>query len=516
MAQKARTARLVTLALATGTLVAMTSTAGAASTTTTATDLVAKAQGAAVTITINVPTALQGALGTAQLVQKISFTDGNVLTSDLSQVAATATVGKGNIKLAGQDISALLDKTAKATLANPTAQDSVLSYSKPLGLPVDLGVGTVSSLVSSPTATVKGTLSKSKSELVGLTIGNLVTIPSLVNNVINPVTNVVNNQLSNASGTVSSTVNTVTNTLVDITNTADGATTAAGVKVTPTVKAAAETLAATLQSTLDQLAGLTDLLAGLSATNLNTVELHTLLSSHEITRNGNAVTSHVESSVASIDVLGGMVTVDGLESAATATAGGSAGSASTAVTKPVLHVRVGDALDFVLDQAGIHLAGTLGDKVPASLQSTVNGALSQVTGLVNDVAGISVDYGRVTQSADAQGRFAVADVPGVTLTIDPPLLHGKINTPAGSVALPVKVLEDGKKFIQIALVPAHAEVLAVHSTKNTPNTPIREFSPENPKGPLPHTGGEYGVLFALAGALLTGAAIVRRRRLSEV
>lgn len=507
MAQKARAARLVTLALATGTLVALTSTAGAATTTTTATDLVAKANGASVEITINIPTQLKAVFGTDKLVQKISFTDGNVLTSDLSNVAATANLGKGNIPT----VSSLLDKTAKATLANPTADASLLSVSKPAGLPVDLGVGTLSSLVSSPTATTKGTLSKSKSELVGLTVGNLVTIPSLVNNVVAPVLDVVDTQLSDATGTVSGTVNTVTNTLVDISNTADGATSATGVKVTPTVKAAAETLATTLQSTLDQLAGLTDLLAGLSAKNTNAIELHTLLSSHEVTRNGSAVTASVANSIASIDVLSGLVTVDGLESAASATAGGTAGSASTSVTKPVLHVRVADALDFVLDQTGIHLTGTLGD-VAAPLQPIVNGALTQVSGLVNDLAGISVDYGVVTQTTDPKGRFAVADVPGVTLTIDPPMLHGKI---AGQ-NLPVKVLEDGRKFIQIALVPAHAEVLAMHATKSTPNTPIKEFSPENPTGPLPHTGGEYGVLFALAGALLTGAAIVRRRRLSEV
>lgn len=510
MAQKARAARLVTLALATGTLVALTSTAGAATTTSTATDLVAKAQGASVEITINIPTQLKAVFGTDKLVQKISFTDGNVLTSDLSNVAATANLGKGNIPT----VSSLLDKTAKATLSNPTADASLLSVSKPAGLPIDLGVGTLSSLVSSPTATTKGTLSKSKSELVGLTVGNLVTIPSLAGNVVAPVLDVVDTQLSDAAGTVSGTVNTVTNTLVDIVNANAGGTvnTPAGpVAVTSTVQTAANTLATTLQSTLDQLAGLTDLLAGLSAKNTNAIELHTLLSSHEITRNGSAVTSSVQNSIASIDVLSGLVTVDGLESAASATAGGTAGSASTSVTKPVLHVRVADALDFVLDQTGIHLTGTLGD-VAAPLQPIVNSALTQVSGLVNDLAGISVDYGKVTQTADAQGRFAVADVPGVTLTIDPPILHGKI---AGQ-SLPVKVLEDGRKFIQIALVPAHAEVLAVKTTKSTPNTPIQEFSPENPTGPLPHTGGEYGVILALVGALLTGAAIIRRRRLSEV
>jgi LPXTG-motif cell wall-anchored protein len=512
MAQKARAARLVTLALATGTLVAMTSTAGAASTTTTATDLVAKAQGASVQITLNIPTQIASALNISPtLVQKISFTDGNVLTSDLSGVAATANLGQGNIPA----VSSLLDKTAKATLASPTADASLLAVSKPAGLPVDLGVGTLSSLVSSPVATTKGTLSKSNSELVGLTVGNVVAIPSLANNVISPVTDAITGQLENASGTVAGTVTSVTNTLVDIANTADGQITSTGVAATPTVKAAAETLATTLQSTLDQLGGLTDLINGLAAKNANAVELHTLLSSHEITRNGSSVTSHVENSIASIDVLGGLVTVDGLESAATATAGGTAGSASTDVTKPVLHVKVADAVDFVLDQAGIHLAGDLGKNVPSSLQDTVNGALTTVTGLVNDLAGISVDYGKVSQSADAKGRYAVADVPGVTLTIDPPILHGKLNTPAGAQNLPVKVLEDGKKFLQIALVPAHAEVLAVHSSK-TPNTPIKEFSPENPQGPLPHTGGEYGILFAVGAMLLTGAAIVRRRRFSEV
>ncbi|MDQ1687995.1 MAG: hypothetical protein QOK42_970 [Frankiaceae bacterium] len=510
MAQKARAARLVTLALATGTLVAMTSTAGAAGKTTTATDLVAKAQGASIQITINIPSALAPVFGTDKLVQKISFTDGNVLTSDLANVAATANLGKGNIPA----VSSLLDKTAKATLASPTANASVLSVSKPAGLPVELGVGTLTSLVSSPVATTKGTLSTSKSELVGLTVGNLVTVPSLagdlVNNVLNPVTDALDTQLSNASGTVGATVNSVTNTLVDIANTADGQLSATGVKVTPTVKAAATTLATTLQSTLNQLGGLTDLINGLSAKSLNAVELHTLLSSHEITRNGNSVTSHVENSVASIDVLGGLVTVDGLESAATATAGGTKGSAAAVATKPVLHIHVADALDFVLDQAGIHLTGTLGD-VTAPLQPVVNGALTTVTGLVNDVAGISVDYGKVTTATDkAHGRFAVADVPGVTLTIDPPILHGKL----AGVDLPVKVLADGKKFIQIALVPAHAEVLAVHANK--PATPIKEFSPENPQGPLPHTGGEYGILFAVGAMLLTGAAIVRRRRFSEV
>ena len=491
MAVSGRVGRLTALALATGTIVAASTGVAGASVADTR-QLTADGKGAALIITINLPAAAAGVLGTSQIKQTISLTDGKVSTIGLPSAQTTAILGQGNIPT----VSDLLALSTNAALGGKLED----SKSSPLNINqngIKVNVLPLSSKVGNPT--LEGTLAKSSSAVAHVSVAaplaavNAVTAP--VTAVLDTALGTVNGTASQATGTVAETVNTAIDTL-------NAATQNKGTAVTAPVQAAVDTAVDTLNNTLT---GLTSTLTGLSsATTL--LSLDSITSEQTISRKGAAVTSNVQNTVKNINVLNGLVKVEAVTSEATATAGGTAGTAKAAAAAPVFKVDIANgALTALLDQNGLNVAGTVGSALPADLQSTVNGALNTVNGLLNEVAGVDVAISKGQTFEAPDGTAAAAEIASTVLTVDPPALHGVVAGQSTGVAL----LPADKKFLTLELVSAKAAV--ANRLVAAPQNPT---APEAPKA-LPRTGGSLP-LATLATVILGAALVVRRRRTAQV
>ena len=474
MAVQGRVGRLTALALATGTL--MAAGAGLASPASAASDarqMTADGTGSALTITINLPTAAAAVLGTSQIVQSISLTNGKVSTVGLPMASSSAVLGSGNIPT----VSDLLASSTKAVLG------AKLEDSKPGLLNIDesgikVSVLPLSSKVADPTQ-LNSVLAKSSSAVAHVSISAPIAAAS---SITAPVQDVLDTALSLTSGTNSS-VATVADTLngaIDTLNKSASQTSA----VTAPVQAAVDSLTSTL-------GGLTSTLNGLSATT-NLVSLDAVTSDQTITRKGDVMTSDVVNAIKNLNILGGLVKVNAITSQATATAGGAPGTAKAVTNAPVFKVDIANgALTALLDQNGLNV-NALGAGLPAGLQETVNGAVSQVNGLLNTVAGVNVAIGKGQTVTSPDGTSAVADVATTVLTVDPPVLHT-----AGLLAA-------GVPLVQLKLVSANAAA----TSRLVPAPAAPPVTLTN----LPRTGGQLPLTGAVATVLLGAALVARRRR----
>jgi hypothetical protein len=491
MAVQGRVGRLTALALATGTIVAAsTGVAGASAADNR--QMTATGTGSALKITINLPEAAATVLGTSFIQQTISLTDGKVSTVGLPAAETTAVLGKGNIPA----VSELLAQATQASLGGKL-EDSRNDLPAIDTAGIKATLLPLTSKVADPSKVTNGVLSKSSSAVahIGVTLplsaAKSVTAP--VSAVLDTALNAANGTASTATGAVSSTLNTAIGTL----NSASQDQTA---PLTATAQAAVDGAVASLTGTLNSL---TSTLTGLSgATTL--VSLDSITSDQTISRNGAALTSDVANTVKNINVLNGLVKVEAVTSQATATAGGAPGTAKATTNAPVFKVDVADgALTALLDQNGLNVTSGVTGPLPADLQNTVNGALNTVNGLLNQVAGIDVAIGEGKTTAAPDGTSAAAGVATTVLTVDPEILHGKLNGVSTGVAL----LPADKKFLQLELVSANAAV--ANRVVAAPTTPT--VAPKS----LPRTGGSLPL--GVAATVVLGAALVlRRRRTAEV
>jgi len=280
----------------------------------------------------------------------------------------------------------------------------------------------------------------------------------------------------------------VTDTVNDAIATLNGATQNTAAPVTAPVQAAIDTAVGTLTDTLTDLTGTLDLLT--SATDLVTID--SVISDQTISRKGNAVTSTVSNQVKGINVLNGLVKISAVESAATAIAGGTAGSGSATTKAPVLDVSLGNgALTALVDEKGLNVGGTVGNVLPADLEKTVNGAVDAVTGLLAQQIGLDVQIGKGATSVSPDGTSSAAAVNATTVTLNP-------------IAL-AALMPAGQKFMTLQLVTANAAVGSQLVT--APTTEVSTTTPVS----LPRTGGEMGIA-VLAVSLIGGALVIRRRR----
>ena len=174
--------------------------------------------------------------------------------------------------------------------------------------------------------------------------------------------NQITGTLDGVTGTATGVLGNAVDTLNGITG-QDAPTAAVLATVTNTVS--------TLQSTL------TNLLNQLKTTG-NILDLGVLAADHTVTRNGAAVSAAANSSVANLDVLGGLVHLDAVKSAVKAVAGGVPGSASSSIEPTLLGLSVKDLLTLKLDQNGLS-GQILGNALPAAAQSAVSTALAVST-----------------------------------------------------------------------------------------------------------------------------------------
>jgi hypothetical protein len=261
----------------------------------------------------------------------------------------------------------------------------------------------------------------------------------------------------------------------------DGVTSNASAPVSDATRNAVATLTGTINA----------LLADLNAQVLNISASDTLLdvglveSSQQVTRKAGTVTSQVSNKLVGVDLLGGLVTVEGIESKALASLGNGGASAADA-NATVLRAKVGDLVSLeVADTLRAQLGGTLGQAIPADVVNTVNGALAQVTTLLASTLGLQ-DPSQSQISETSTADEATAKASAAVLVLNPPALN---------LAAPL---------LRIGFVPAEASVKAqsVTSTPVTPTTvPVA----------LPRTGGEEA-LAAVALSLIGGALVIRRRR----
>lgn len=470
------TARLTALAVATGTLVAV-GAAPAGAVAAPENRMTASGTGSALKLTIVLPTALAGGpLGT-RIEQTISLTDGSVSTVTTPLASTTAVLGKGTTPV----LSALLNKTTSATLSGTREQTSSAFEVDQAG--IRLSVLPLVSKVADPTA--DGVLAQSNSGVARVAVSGLA-LPQL-NAVTAPVTTALEAALGTTNATTAAAAGTVTDTVNDAIATLNGATQGQTAPVTAPVQAAIDTAVESLTDTLSSLTGTLDLLT--SATDLVTID--SVISDQTISRKGNAVTSAVSNQVKGINVLNGLVKISAVESAATAVAGGTAGSGSATTKAPVLDVSLGNgALTAIVDEKGLDVGGTVGDVLPADLEGAVNGAVDAVTGLLASTAGLDVQIGKGATSVSPDGTSSAAAVNATTVTINPAAL--------------ASLMPAGEKFMTLQLVTANA---AVGSQLVAPAVQVPTTTPVS----LPRTGGETAIA-VLAVTFLGGALVIRRRR----
>lgn len=239
------------------------------------------------------------------------------------------------------------------------------------------------------------------------------------------------------------------------------------------------------------------LVANLGTTPLVTVDVHDTSQSIAPSANGAQAVSKL--GLVSVNLLGGLLTVDGFSSGATAFANGIRGGAhvTSFANKPIVKVNAADALCAQLSVNGLSLCNAQG--LPASVQKQVNQLLGQLSGELTQV-----------ESTLLKGALTVGLVPGAS--------HVSSDGRTASVTAPSYIVRVGNLLgvtlgsgvsaaVSAAQAPAHHTLVKV---------PAAAPKPQTPAGPtqLPHTGANLGVIGAVALLLLGAAAVIRRRFLS--
>jgi hypothetical protein len=465
-----RGARLTALALATGTLVvAATGQAGAAPVP-VPNVFGGHAQGTAIHIEINLPTAIPTSVpvlgGITQLVQDISFTEGNTakgITPTTTSVAK-AVLGNGNIVA----VSDLLGLKVESSLDGQQS-DSDAILAQDLGL-IKVGVGQIASSVAPDSAT-SGLTSSSSSSLASLRVG-LGSLDLPLKADLTDVVGTLNETVDGAQGSVEDVVNTALGVLDEATNGAA----APVVAQVEAVKQELTSLLDALQNVVGKLSADSDL-----------VRLSLLESTENITRAGSMVTAKATSSVGGLSLLGGLVSVDAVKTESVSSANGTKGAAAADTLTTILGLKVADVLDLKLTSNG--LEGTvLGNQLPDVAKDAVQDVISAVNGVLA-TAGVQIINGQTEQVVDPNGKFARSSSEGVGIVVNP--------------------LKAAKPLVMVQLVPAGTAVNAAHTKTPTKVTPPTIKTPE--KGTHPRTGAELP-LFAVLGTGLAGAALVARRR----
>lgn len=466
-----RGARLTALALATGTLVVAGTGSAGANPVAVPDVFGGTARGTAIHIEINLPTAIPANVpvigGLTSLVQDISFTEGNTAKGVAPKAVsvAKATLGNGNVVV----LSDVLGKKVVSSLDGaPSADDAILAQD--IGL-MKIGVGQIHSNVAPDSATT-GLTSSSSSALTDLHIG----LAGLNLPMKTELTNVLETLNTTVDG-AESTLGTTLDSALDVLNqAADGA---------------AAPVVAQIQAVKQQLISLVDMLrstiGGITA-DTNLVDLGLLKSTENITRAGSMVTAKATSEVVGLNILNGLVKLDGVKTESVSSANGVKGAAAADTLTTIAHLSVADKLDLKLTKDGLS-GSLLGDELPAVAQDAVQTVISTVNGVLA-LAGVQIIQGKTEKSVDPAGKFASSSSEGVGIVVNP--------------------LKAAKPLVLVQLVPAGTAVNAAHSPKN-PQVAVPQIKNPDTTGTMPRTGAELP-LFAILGTGLAGAALVARRR----
>ncbi len=501
MTSNGRVARLTALALATGTLVA--AGAGAASAGTATNDAytagnttsVFGSQGI-ISLEINLPAGIPGVLP-AHIVQDLVVTKSNTRSGTSPAAVSTALLAAGgNVDL----LNTLLGKDfgTTATLTNP---DGVATGPSPVLANV-LGVAGLlqtKAMVRNPN--VDGVISKSTSSVADLQIDGAGVLDAVLKPLLDQVNSVLGPlNFAPASGsaaptetltpTVTNVVNVLAGTLAQATN---GATTPATQPVQDAVKQATDLLdqlLANLNLKLDDVTslGLDDTLLG--------VDL--IQSEQTVTRAAGTVTSTTNNKLVGVNVLGGLIKVDGLVSQAQAAldANGNPVQGLPVTGGKLVVANIADLLTAqVTNKLEVLLGGALGDALPPAVLAQVNSLIATLTALTNDLLGVRFNGSDPAANSNvAEKNRSEQSVSPAVLTVDP------LKNPAAPL-------------LRIKFVPAAASVVRAQSA--APVTQVTIAPPQTVTS-LPRTGANLPLTGAAATALIGLAMVARRRRLAHL
>jgi hypothetical protein len=491
MTSNGRVARLTALALATGTLVAAgAGTAGAASTTTTTYQ--GSGLGQVIALEVNLPVALP-VINSTTLTQGLVATTTNALSGQ-----APAAIGQSMLGVNGTlplNLSNLLDRTVTAELGGKESAGS----DEAAGIPGLLSIGLLQQTSKVTNPNVAGVTSLATSKVADIEL--LGDSTNALNAVLAQLTGLLDVKLpvggTGATGgatealplSIKDVVNLVESNVLDL---AKG-TPAEG--ITEPVKAQLEQLAALIDSIPTVLNGQIKALAKDPA--LLSVDL--IESSQSVVRHASSVSSTTTNKLVGISALGGLVTVDGLTSSATAILGDDLSDATPNAAKgSVLKVNVADLLTVELNNK---LQAILGEGVvPAEVTTVVNELLATVTGTLTELLGVSLTPGATTTNT-ATANTAEAATSAATLAINPTIPG-------------VGPLFD-KPLLVVDFAPAQAKVVKAQAV--VPPTVVNTVGQPaaTPDQALARTGAELPLTGAVAATLLGLAAVARRRRMLE-
>ena len=474
-------------AVATGT--ALTAAAGSAHAadvpTTVPTNYSGTSSAMGLHLEINVP-------GAVSINQDISLASTTLAKASSDTATATAEAfhsGTGSLLAPVFDA---LDQTASASLSGDRSSSKPVSPSVPDPTNLtQIAGGLVTANVLPNTVASFGATGVSNVAAIGVGLSN----PAL--------SSALDSAISSLNAAVTTVSTGVTSTLGTVTGTVAGLVPTTGTPVDQLQQTVAD-LPAQLQAAVTSiqtgLTGITGIGGALSLQGVTTTS--------SVTRGVNSVTSSAGAKILGIDVLGGLVHIEGTNSLVTATATGAAGSAvSTEQSPQVAAVSIGSlaALQSTVDGLTVDVAGvTLPDATKTALQSVI----SQLNALLALANVRIVDLGH-TSSTAADGSAASATVSGLGITVGSLAALNALNanTDAATAAA-----ADAAPLISITLSPATASAAAERVIPAV--VPAAPAAPAVVTPKLAYTGFDGELMAGTAVTLILGAGYLRRRRSS--
>jgi hypothetical protein len=388
------------------------------------------------------------------------------LTSAIS--TSTASLISGSlVDTLENTLHVALNRTAHVALGGQTHQESSLLSipAKPLA---DLSVG---DLVANLSKLTDATSSGARGVVVNIGTGDDLLGAATVAQVQQLLNSI------NVTGTLQKTVDQILTTLQNLTGT------------TPVVSTAVSTISDTVNTVLNKVNAL---VKNLGTTPLVKIAVHN--TDQNVAPSGNGVKAVSTLGLVEVDVLGGLLSIDGFHSQAMAFANGTPGGArtSTSASKPLIKINAADALCAQLGANGISLCNVNNLGLPDSVTTQLNTLLAQLSSELNlitskilgNVPLISETAGSAHAAAD--GKTASAVAPSYNISV------GHLLT---------VTLGDGVSATAAALQKAPNKIVVLNNPENTPHS-------------LPFTGVNLGEL-GIAGLVLLGVAAIVRRRLTS-
>lgn len=398
---------------------------------------------------------------------------------------SVSTLGGGPLFAAGGPLAAA-NQTVRADLDHPSAASSP-ALTVPAQLATVLHAGVPALSVRSARDPLATTGNSSVAELSLGRLADLLPAGSL-DALTRALSQLVGTAASPGSGAAAAPANTAQGALGGVLASVD-ATLKQQSGVDPGTRQALTTLRGTLGALQADLPQVVGALSGASV-----VDLRGLSTTHSVQQSPAVQQSTVRTTLTSLSLLGGFVSLSGFDNAVTTRAGGVAGSAQTILQPNVARVSVGyrNELSALLGPGGLQLSG-LPAALPAPVATALNTLQDRLNALLN-VAGVQIQPDAVTANTAAKdGTSATGALSGLRILVAP--------------ALPAAPGSSGQPAAPLAAVTVGA-IRASSAARQLPAA-----APAAPATPLAYTGADLPASGAVATVLVgLGVLAARRRR----